>query len=204
MREEIKIHLLQNLLTIVTQKYDYFTSYQKNLIQENFQKAIKDPLTGLYNRAYLEEVGTKLLIEAKRENLVVALAFIDLNNFKAVNDIYGHEKGDEVLKGVAEELQNSFRKYDIIARYGGDEFIVLVKIQQAKFCLENVLNLDKIYSLENTLKLIDNRIKDKFKKYNISLSYGVATNLETFDLEKLIEVADARMYEDKINKKANR
>lgn len=204
MREQIKIRILQNLLTIVTQKYDYFTSYQETLIEENFQKAIKDPLTGLYNRAYLEEVGINLLDEAKRENLVVALVFIDLNNFKAVNDIYGHEKGDEVLKGVAKELKNSFRHYDIIARFGGDEFIILIKIPKASFGLENVLNLEKILDLENNLKSIDERIKDKFKKYKTSLSYGIATNLETFGLENLIEVADARMYEDKINKKSNR
>jgi GGDEF domain-containing protein len=89
-REQIKIQILQNLLTIVTQKYDYFTSYQETLIEENFQKAIKDPLTGLYNRAYLEDIGNKLLTEAKREKFVVSLAFIDLNNFKSVNDVYGN------------------------------------------------------------------------------------------------------------------
>jgi diguanylate cyclase (GGDEF)-like protein len=201
MREQIKIQILQNLLTIVTQKYDYFTSYQNGLIKENFEKATRDPLTGLYNRAYLEEVGINLLDEAKRENLVVALVFIDLNNFKAVNDIYGHEKGDEVLKGVAKELKTAFRSYDIVARFGGDEFIVLLKIKQASFGLENILNLEKILDLENNLKSIDDRIKEKFKKYKTSLSYGIATNLETFGLKNLIEVADARMYEDKRRKK---
>jgi len=192
MREEIKIQILQNLLTIVTQKYDYFTSYQKILIEENFQKAIKDPLTQLYNRAYLEDIANKLLNEAKREEEKIALIFIDLNNFKIVNDIYGHEKGDEVLKEVANELKKSFRNYDIIVRYGGDEFIVLLKIPKEKFNLEKILNS------------IDERIKNKLNKYNISLSFGIATTQESFDLEKLIELADERMYKDKRRKKANR
>jgi diguanylate cyclase (GGDEF)-like protein len=193
MREQIKIQILQNLLTIVTQKYDYFTSYQKSLIQENFEKAVKDPLTRLYNREYLKEISEQLLNEAKREHLVLALVFIDLNNFKSVNDIYGHEEGDKVLKGVAEELKNSFRSYDIIVRYGGDEFIVLLKMPKKEE-----------FELEDVLFSINERIKNKFKKYSISLSYGIATNMETYELEKLIEIADARMYEDKKNKKANR
>jgi diguanylate cyclase (GGDEF)-like protein len=154
-------------------------------------------LTGLYNRAYLEDIGNKLLTEAKREKFVVSLAFIDLNNFKSVNDVYGHEKGDEVLKEVAKELKNSFRDYDIIARFGGDEFIVLLKLSKVKVGLENALNLNNIFNTKNILDSIDERIKDKFKKYKTSLSYGIATNLETFGLKNLIEVADARMYEDK-------
>jgi diguanylate cyclase (GGDEF)-like protein len=194
MREEVKIQLLQNLLTIVTEKYDYFTSYQKSLIEENFQKAIKDNLTGLYNRAYLEDIGEKLLAEAKREDLVVAVVFIDLNNFKSVNDIYGHDNGDKVLKEVAEELKKSFRSYDIIVRYSGDEFIVMLKMSK------NSKNCD----IKNLLDLIDNRIKERLKKYNVSISYGIATTDESFDLNKLIELADIRMYEDKKRKKANR
>jgi len=192
MREEIKIQILQNLLTIVTQKYDYFTSYQKTLIEKNFEKAIRDPLTGLYNRHYLEDISKKLLNEAKREKTTLALIFIDLNNFKPINDIYGHEIGDEVLKEVANELKKSFRSYDTIVRYGGDEFIVLLKIPKEKFDLEKILNF------------FDKRIKNKFSKYHISLSYGIATTKETFNLEKLIELADERMYQDKKRKHANR
>jgi len=191
MREEVKIQILQNLLTIVTQKYDYFTSYQKNLIEENFQKAIRDPLTGLYNRSYLEDFSQNMLNEAKREHIKLALVFIDLDNFKSVNDLYGHEKGDEVLKEVAYELKKSFRSYDILVRYGGDEFIVFIKTQN-NFNLKNVLNS------------INKRIEKKFTKYHISLSYGIATTKESFDLEKLIELADERMYERKRIKKINR
>jgi diguanylate cyclase (GGDEF)-like protein len=192
MRENIKVRLLQNILDMVTQKYDYFTSYQKTLIEENFQKAIKDPLTHLYNREYLNDIGKKLLEEAKRENLTIAVIFIDINNFKPVNDIFGHEKGDEVLKEVAKELKSSFRSYDVVVRYGGDEFVVLFKVPQEKFNLNDILDS------------VDKRIRNKLKKYKISLSYGIATTKESFDLDKLIELADERMYEDKKRKKANR
>lgn len=192
MRENIKVELLQNILDMVTQKYDYFTSYQKTLIEENFQKAIKDPLTHLYNREYLNDIGKTLLEEAKRENLTIAVIFIDLNNFKPVNDIFGHEKGDEVLKEVAKELKSSFRSYDVVVRYGGDEFVVLFKVPQEKFNLNDILDS------------VDKRIRNKLKEYKISLSYGIATTKESFDLDKLIELADERMYEDKKRKKANR
>jgi diguanylate cyclase (GGDEF)-like protein len=192
MRENIKVRLLQNILDMVTQKYDYFTSYQKTLIEENFQKAIRDPLTQLYNREYLNDIGKKLLEEAKRENLTIAVIFIDINNFKPVNDIFGHEKGDEVLKEVAKELKSSFRSYDVVVRYGGDEFVVLFKVPQEKFNLNDILDS------------VDKRIRNKLKKYKISLSYGIATTKESLDLDKLIELADERMYEDKKRKKANR
>lgn len=192
MRENIKVQLLQNILDLVTQKYDYFTSYQKTLIEENFQKAIKDSLTHLYNREYLNDIGKTLLEEAKRENLTIAVIFIDINNFKPVNDIFGHEKGDEVLKEVAKELKSSFRSYDVVIRYGGDEFVVLFKVPQEKFNLNDILDS------------VDKRIRNKLKEYKISLSYGIATTKESLDLDKLIEIADERMYEDKKRKKANR
>jgi len=82
-----------------------------------------DYLTGLYNRAFFEEELARLNVE---RNLPLSIVMGDVNGLKMVNDTYGHEKGDELLKKVAEILKQSFRKSDIISRWGGDEFIILL------------------------------------------------------------------------------
>ena len=184
MREEVKIKLLQNILGEVTNKYDYFIANQKEILQETFEKAIKDPLTGLYNRNYLMEQLNLLFAKANREKNKIILIFIDLNNFKQVNDNYGHEEGDKVLKEVTNILKKEFRKYDLISRYGGDEFIVVLDSN-------NNVNIEKI------MNRINEKVKQLLKEYNISVAYGYATSDEISDIEQLIYLADARMYHNK-------
>ncbi|GAB6044808.1 GGDEF domain-containing protein [Caminibacter profundus] len=189
MREDIKIRLLQNILEEVTKQYDYFISQKDEIIKETFQKAIKDKLTGLYNREFLFEALNKLSEKTKRTGSKFVLIFFDLNNFKNINDNYGHEEGDRVLKKVANILKQSFRKYDIVVRYGGDEFIVIIE-------------LDKNINIEKTLKKLEEKIENSFAKYNISIAYGIANSDESDNIEKLIEIADMRMYQDKKTKKS--
>ena len=185
MREEIKIKLLQNMLREVTKKYDYFISLQEETLKETFEKAIRDSLTGLYNRNYLIDRLKTLLAKAKRKEAKIILVFLDLNNFKKVNDTYGHERGDEVLKGVANLLKNAFREYDLIARYGGDEFVVVIEGNEQKIDIKNII------------KRLNEKLYTEFKNYHISIAYGIATSDETTDLNTLITLADERMYENK-------
>ncbi len=185
MREEIKIRLLQNILKEVTNKYDYFILHQKEVLKETFEKVIRDSLTGLYNRSYLMEKLQSLISKAKRKETEIKLVFLDLNNFKQVNDIYGHEEGDRVLKEVANIIKNSFREYDLVARYGGDEFIIVLE--------ENSKNID----ISQIIERINKKIKKLFEKYKISIAFGYASSNETFDVEELIALADARMYQNK-------
>ncbi len=185
MREEVKIRLLQNILREVTNKYDYFILHQEEILKETFEKAIRDPLTGLYNRSFLMERLQSLISKAKRKETKIKLVFLDLNNFKQVNDIFGHEEGDKVLKKVANIIKNSFREYDLVARYGGDEFIVVLEDNG-----DNV-NLFKI------MDRINKRIKDLFEKYKISLAWGYVSSDETLNIEELIALADGRMYQNK-------
>ncbi len=191
MRENIKINLLKNLLRETTNKYDYFISNQTQKMQQTFELAIRDSLTGLYNREYLDEFSKQAFARHDRQNHTLTVVFLDLDNFKSVNDNHGHLVGDGVLKSAAKLLKESFRSSDIVVRYGGDEFVVL--IEDSKFDKEKLKSL-----LQNFTK----RIEEEFLKYQISSSYGIATTSENIEsMEKLIEVADERMYADKIAKK---
>ena len=194
MRNIIKIRLLKNILEEVSKNYDYFIAQQDQLLKKTFELSIKDPLTGLYNRNYLEDYAMKACSRVNRHHSNLVLIFIDLDNFKHVNDTFGHETGDEVLTKVAKILKEIFRKYDIIVRYGGDEFIILIEdIKYDETALKNLLD-----------KMVE-RIEENLKKFNISASYGIAVApKETNSFKELIYLADERMYKQKIARKKAR
>ncbi len=98
--------------------------------------AIKDHLTGLYNRRYFFEVGEKLFKNAQRKNFDIVLAMIDIDHFKRVNDRFGHAAGDEVLCHVSAIMAGHFRSSDVIARLGGEEFCVLAPGMSPDHCFE--------------------------------------------------------------------
>jgi diguanylate cyclase (GGDEF)-like protein len=104
----------------------------------------QDGLTGLYNRAYFDERVAEELLRARRYNRPLAIAVIDLDNFKDVNDRYGHAAGDECLKRFAQILTRSFRRTDIVARYGGEEFAIAMPETDAA---ESEGKLEQIRSL---------------------------------------------------------
>lgn len=95
--------------------------------EEALQKlAITDPLTSVYNRRYFFDITRREIARARRHNLDLSLAMIDLDHFKEINDRYGHITGDQVLKSMAEAFSNNVRQSDVVGRYGGDEFIILM------------------------------------------------------------------------------
>lgn len=191
MRQAIKIKLLQNMLEEVTKKYDYFILQQDQMIKHTYEMATKDKLTGLYNRQYLEEYSQQALDRMQRHKNVLILVFIDIDNFKYVNDTFGHDEGDSVLKEVSKIFQDNFRKYDVVVRYGGDEFIVL--LEEAIY--------DEV-SIKTLLEKIVQRVEESLFKFKISASYGCAiAPQEAQELQKLISIADERMYAHKRSKK---
>ncbi len=162
----------------------FFYSYILKSLNKNLWKAsIYDPLTDLYNRKYIYQ-SLELEIERIKRGLreTVCIVYIDLDNFKVVNDMDGHITGDKVLKKVSHILRNNFRKVDLLGRVGGDEFLLLV---------ENC----KIEKIENRLNKIKSEIEERFEKYNLSLSYGIVKiPEETEKMEKALKMADKRMY----------
>jgi len=144
-----------------------------------------DELTGLYNRRFFEEEMKRL--DTKRQ-LPISIIMADLNGLKIINDSYGHEKGDELLKRTASILKDSIRDEDILARQGGDEFAVLLpktQKEKAKKVLSRIKNETKKTSAENI---------------PVSIALGVATkeNIEQ-DIEKIFKKADDNMYQNKLS-----
>ena len=117
----------------------------RKLIRQRAQLAhlaTHDPLTGVLNRRTLERAYSRLAFEAELAGAAVGVLAIDLDHFKEVNDVHGHAAGDEVLRGVAEALQATVRPFDVVARIGGDEFVVLlasVSQQQADMVAARVV-----------------------------------------------------------------
>ena len=98
----------------------------ENLQDQLREQAIRDPLTGLYNRRYLNDALERELHRAKREHIPLCLVLIDLDHFKQCNDTYGHPAGDIVLQALADLLRETTRQEDIVCRYGGEEFLVVL------------------------------------------------------------------------------
>lgn len=189
MREGIKVKLLLNIFEEVTKKYEELLRLYEQMNEFLEYQASHDPLTGLYNRAVLEKVVNAEIAKAKFSKETFSLIFIDLDNFKALNDTYGHQYGDEILKRIGEILRRNVRKNDIVARYGGDEFILLIHSKNN-------------FEPEKVAKRIKKQVEQLLKRYNISISYGIAVyGKDGYTFEELIGTADRRMYEQKIIKK---
>jgi len=165
-----------------------------NRLQDN-QKSLSDlaktdPLTGLPNRRLLAEQFEYLANDFRLNNEKFAVIFIDMNNFKLINDEYGHEVGDKALILLAETLRNAVRKSDFVARLGGDEFIVIAKSVNCNSEVDSVTR-----KISESLKIT---IDVKSHKIDISASIGSSIYPSNGNsLEALINAADASMYYDK-------
>ena len=95
-------------------------------VKELQERVLRNPLTGLYNRRALDQIGVGLLKESHAKGQTVSVAIIDIDLFKVINDTFGHSVGDEVLVSVSERMQQVLKKTDLLVRYGGEEFVVLL------------------------------------------------------------------------------
>jgi diguanylate cyclase (GGDEF)-like protein len=164
----------------------------KLLMQALQESAFTDGLTGLYNRKFLEEHSKKLIPQAKRDNFNIGVLLLDMDHFKAVNDEYGHDIGDKVLKELSRILTETLRESDVIVRYGGEEFVVL---------------LVNIKTEEDALT-VANKIREKVKENEIDVYAGsklrktISIGLSMFphdssNFDSVIKNADIALYEAK-------
>ena len=157
------------------------------LFQEVQSLAITDPLTGLHNRRSLFELGRIEFSRAHRMNRPFCCMMLDLDNFKQINDNYGHPVGDQVLQEFAQRCKHSVREIDLVGRYGGEEFVILLPETDSETAMQVAERLRA--SIEETPMKVSNR------ELNITVSIGVSRKDEnTLDLETLIARADQAMY----------
>ena len=167
----------------------------KHLYQRERELSREDFLTGLKNSRAFSEALTAEVIRVRRYLHQITIVYLDLDNFKQVNDRYGHQAGDLLLSTVADALRTCVREVDVVARLGGDEFALLLPETDADAA---ILVLDKI---EGALR---NPVVSPGTAYRLSFSAGVVTFAKPLDsVEQMIQRADRVMYKVKQNGKAN-
>lgn len=183
------VNLLDNLIIledILHSMFDKITHYEQSIM---------DPLTLAYTRRYMENKLSELIGLYERYKFEFSIIILDLDDFKKVNDTYGHQKGDVVLTELVNSLKKHLREFDIVCRYGGEEFLVILPNTDIK-------DAEKI-----AFRLLKEINKDLFEKteLNITCSMGLASisQLKDIKIETLINYADKALYLAK-NKGKNR
>ncbi|MEC4990710.1 MAG: GGDEF domain-containing protein, partial [Oscillatoria sp. PMC 1068.18] len=163
---------------------------QKKLINKLEKLAITDPLTGIFNRRHFLKIAAQELNRYNRYNCYFSFLMIDIDYFKRINDTYGHFIGDEVLRTMSKAVLKSLRKVDSFARFGGEEFAILLpetNLETAKDVAERIR--------QNISQLV---IPTAEQLVQITVSIGVTTcKLKEESLEILLQRADQALYEAK-------
>mgnify|MGYP000190910715 CR=1 FL=1 len=163
---------------------------RRRLEEELKEQAIRDPLTGLYNRRYFNETLQKEVQKAERYENPVAFLMTDVNSFKEVNDRYSHQHGDKVLEEMARLLQENVRQADTVVRYGGDEFLVMMPETNGGVSTVISRLQEKLEDWNERTTLID---------FPLTLAMGVShwTPEQNRDIEEALKEADRKMYSNK-------
>jgi diguanylate cyclase (GGDEF)-like protein len=156
-------------------------------------QATLDPLTGLNNRRSLNKSAELELARCKRSGNIFSLVLIDIDYFKSINDNYGHQAGDKVLVEFASWLRSKVRTSDFVARFGGEEFVILLNDIDAQLLIQIAQELNE--------KIIKKKFQlNECNSMNITISIGVASSEETeLDWSTILSVADKRLYRAKEN-----
>ncbi|WP_457561763.1 GGDEF domain-containing protein [Caminibacter pacificus] len=189
--KEMVIKFSANLIEKVNQMEERIQELQSEL-DKAYKELLIDPLTKVYNRKALEKDLGEILEKGKDRNLDLVIAIVDIDNFKMVNDKYGHLVGDFVLIKLADTMKSLIRKSDKIYRYGGDEFIIVFNrstLENAEKSIERIIY--KIY--RTTLKYKENYIK-------ITISAGITQHRAGDTIESIIKRADEALYKAKVEK----
>ena len=156
------------------------------------EMAIRDSLTGLYNRRYVREWFEKELTRCRRYQIAISCLLIDIDFFKNVNDTYGHQTGDVVLRQLSNLFAENSRSSDVVSRYGGEEFLVILTntgVIEAKHTAKKILGLIQ----EEQMPVDDNQ------EIRITASIGVASipgdNIsDSATIDEIIQLADKNLY----------
>ncbi|MEO0328096.1 MAG: PleD family two-component system response regulator [Pseudomonadota bacterium] len=170
-----------------------FNDFLRKSVQQSIELAVRDPLTGLHNRRYMQNHFKSMFAKATKQNQLVSTILCDIDHFKSVNDNYGHDVGDEVIKEVANRIQKNIRNIDTACRFGGEEFVVIMPDTDMSFArtiaerIRQEVSEHPVYAQNGSIKL------------NVTISVGVACkDSSLFDSpDKLLKRSDVAMYNAK-------
>ncbi len=165
----------------------------KNKLRFALDNAAHDALTGLFNRRYFERRLREEVAHAKRHKRPFSIVMLDLDHFKLVNDTYGHEDGDRVLRHLAEVIQAQLREDDVPCRYGGEEFVLLLR-GTTGMAARVVTNRLKANLAAKPIRLGP---RDELRHITFSAGVSAADDRNTFNADDIIGRADAAMYRAK-------
>lgn len=185
-QQGIGTQFLQHLAAIIS------AAIENSRLQESIkQLGLRDPLTGINNRRFFDQRVEEEITLAQRNKTPLSCLFIDLDHFKRVNDNYGHQAGDQVLKQSAEIFDDTMRSTDVLARYGGEEFVILLANTTSKAA----------YDIAERIRLIvaetEFNISSSQQPLKLTLSIGLATldnNAAIKTTQQLISSADQAVY----------
>ncbi|MFK5891988.1 MAG: diguanylate cyclase [Pseudomonadota bacterium] len=160
--------------------------------------ASTDPMTKLYNRRYFSKISEHILNLAKRDDTYISIMMLDIDKFKNVNDTCGHKVGDDVIITLASSLQQFTRKSDIVCRFGGEEFLILLpktNIDGAVVIAQNIR--EAVESLVVNIECDEKPQGDKELKITVSIGVSQINNKEDINIEASIKRADMALYKAK-------
>ena len=161
---------------------------QRQAREDLLEQATHDALTGVFNRRHIEDLLRKEVDRAARHARPLSVAMIDADHFKRINDTYGHQTGDEVLREISARCRQTLRSNDLFGRYGGEEFLVVFP----------ETNLDEAGAVAERLRVAVGgapiRIGDGGKAVEVTVSIGLAAHAPGHDLDRVVERADAALY----------
>jgi len=190
--KEMVIKFSANLIEKVNQMEERISELQAEL-DRAYKELLMDPLTKVYNRKALEKDLKAILEKGKDRNLDLVVAIVDIDNFKEVNDKYGHLVGDFVLIKLSDTMKSLIRKTtDKIYRYGGDEFVIVFN----RSTLQNaIMSIKRI-----VYKIYRTTLKYKEKYIKITISAGITEHRAGDTLETILRRADEALYKAKVEK----
>ena len=184
----------ENIRLLTTLASHALTAIDNTLLFEKTRRqAVIDSLTEIYNHRYFQQTIRTELRRAQRHQLALSLIMIDVDNFKLFNDRHGHPKGDQLLKTIAAFLKSTVRDIDIVARYGGDEFAIILPQTNTEGAIRVA---DRIRS---NVRELCNKFREKDFRARLGLSLGITSlkNREQIEAQKFIEQADKALLRAK-------
>jgi diguanylate cyclase (GGDEF)-like protein/PAS domain S-box-containing protein len=167
-------------------------NHLNQLTKKLLDQATRDPLTGVFNRRFLAEALDKEIAKAARENTSISVVMMDVDHFKKFNDTYGHKCGDSVLQDLANFLAANSRQGDIVCRYGGEEFVILMPNASESHAFERAETWRREYSAKG--------LHFEGQELHITFSAGIATHTTNNQKgEAILHAADSALYQSKSN-----